>query len=120
MYCKHLLITVITCWSLSASAQISKGSLFLGGNLFFSTQKNEDAKFTNTAFSVNPAIGKAIRENLILGIDLTYLNQQTKSNDSTRSTEQYAGAGFFARKYASIGKGFYLFGQARVGGYYYE
>ncbi|HTE25159.1 hypothetical protein [Flavitalea sp.] len=118
MQLKHLLITVITFTSLSASAQISKGSVFLGGNLYFSTQKNENYNYKNTNLGISPSIGKAIKQNLVAGFDITYQNQQTRNNDSTKTSQQLIGGGVFIRKYAPIGKGFYLFGHARAGGSY--
>lgn len=118
MQLKHLLITVILFNSLSSSAQINKGSIFLGGNLYFSSQKNEGYKSKTTNLGVNPSIGKAIKQNLVAGFDLNYSNREYTNNDTAKTIQQFIGAGVFLRKYAPLGKGFYLFGHARAGGSY--
>jgi hypothetical protein len=115
---KHLLITVIAFTSLAASAQINKGSILLGGNLGFSTQNNEEFKSKSTNLWIDLSAGRAIKQNLVAGFDLTYNNNQTKSNDSTKTIQQFSGAGVFVRKYAPMGKGFYLFGHGRAGAAY--
>ena len=118
MHLKHLLITVMTVTSLSASAQIKKGSVFLGGNFFYANQTHHGSDARYTSVGLSPAIGKAIRDNVIAGIDIIYHNQQTTNFDTSKSTDQSIGAGLFIRKYMALGKGFYLFGQARAGGSY--
>jgi hypothetical protein len=114
MKCKHLLITVITFTSLSASAQINKGSIFLGGHFGFSTGKVQNQK--SSGLSISPAVGLAVKENLIVGVDFKL--DQTKSSFpgfQDKMTNRYTGGGIFLRKYAHLGKGFYLFGQGRIG-----
>ena len=124
MQLKHLLVTVITLTSLSASAQINKGSIFLGGNVFFASQKSDGYDVNNpdhyrlTSFGISPSIGKAIRQNMVAGFDFTYYNSLTKANPVGKTTQQLIGGGVFIRKYAPLGKGFYLFGHARAGGSY--
>src|SRR5688500_5128247 len=115
---KHLLITVMSITTLSASSQITKGSILLGGNLGFATENNEDYKSKTTSTGVNISVGKAIRQNLVAGSDITYSYYRTKTGDTAKTIQQHYGAGFFLRKYASLGKGFYLFGQARAGASY--
>jgi hypothetical protein len=115
---KHLLIAVMALTTLSTSAQIKKGSILFGGNLGFSTQNNEEYKHKATSIGINLSAGKAIRQNLVAGFDLTYSAYQTKNNDSVKTNQEYAGAGVFIRKYAPLGKGFYLFGHARAGAAY--
>ncbi|MHA4843381.1 outer membrane beta-barrel protein [Flavitalea antarctica] len=115
---KHLLITVIMITTLSASAQVNKGSILLGGNLGFATENNEDYKSKTTSTGVSISVGKAIRQNLVAGSDISHGYYRTKTNDTSKTIQQYYGAGFFLRKYAALGKGFYLFGQARAGASY--
>jgi hypothetical protein len=114
MQLKNLLITLLVLTSFSASAQINKGSIYLGGNLNFYTSKNNSQKSSN--FSVSPAFGFAVRENLIVGLDVIYGHAETRyENGRGEWIQRNAGGGLFLRKYAPLGKGFYLFGQGRVG-----
>jgi hypothetical protein len=114
MKLKHLLITVITLISFSASAQITKGSVFLGGQLGFHTNKNDN--YHSSGFGISPAVGIAVKENLVAGVDLLFNQSKTDNGGSVGEVKNLAvGGGVFLRKYAPLGKGFYLFGQGRVG-----
>src|SRR5688500_1270098 len=115
---KHLLITVMSITTLSASAQITNGSILLGANLVFATEKNENYNSKTTRTDGNISDVKAISQNLVAGSDITYSYYRTKTGDTAKTIQQHYGAGFFLRKYASLGKGFYLFGQARAGASY--
>jgi hypothetical protein len=119
----RILITLSIFLSLSffASAQFSKGSILLGGQLSFSSSKtgsanivNPEQKTSNGIFSIS--IGKAIKENAVFGIDLSY-NPYSMNNYYTYtsgpldySNNSYS-IGVFYRVYKSLGKDFFLFGQ---------
>jgi hypothetical protein len=122
MKCKLLLITFFTISTWSASAQIKKGSILLGGSLQVYTQKSEPLDTRYTQFGIRPAVGKAIKDNLIAGFDLGFTSNATRNPDSSsiKINEKAYGAGFFLRKYATLGKNFYLFGQGRLGAGYYR
>lgn len=116
---KLLFILTIVCLATAAQAQIGKGSILLGGDLGFSTQKTEpienvsDTRKLN-GFYISPTVGVAIRNNLVVGGNLSYRNQSEKRdlNDYSSKYNGY-GAGAFVRKYKPVGKsGFYVFGQA--------
>ena len=121
---KRILLAVFTVTVATAvNAQIKKGGLLLGGQLSFSSQKNESTApnayaTTNNSFFISPAFGRAIRENLIIGFDLLYSHGKYQATPNVRQLSDSYGAGFFIRKYKELGKGFYLFGQARAGGSY--
>ena len=69
---KYLLSSVILFSIFSGlSAQISKGSVLLGGDLSASTAKQKSGvnESNNSGFSVSPLIGKAIKENFIVHCD---------------------------------------------------
>jgi len=106
----------------SAIAQIKKGALFLGGQLSFksSSIKSNDVNTGENvkSFSIMPAAGKAIRENLVLGADVSYQYSENGLVNPKITKSNLYGIGFFVRKYRQLGKGFYLFGQARAGGAY--
>ena len=120
---KFLLASVIALLlSLTTKAQIGKGSLWLGGGIGFNSSKEYDDTSTYNkihGYSVNPAIGKAISENTIVGIDLSYSHNETESKStnyytSKVKTDSY-GAGIFIRRYVPIISRLYIFGHARAG-----
>jgi hypothetical protein len=104
-------------------AQIKKGALLLGGQLGFSTQTTENG-LPNTGnnasnyFTISPAFGKAIKENLLIGADITFSHGKNQLSAVQEQLSNTYGAGLFIRTYRELGKGFYLFGQARMGGAY--
>jgi hypothetical protein len=104
-----------------SQAQINKGAILLGGNLYYNelSQSSNPAnqppsKSTNLTFS--PSFGKAIKDDLVLGFDITYGHSTTSQPQVYSQTSDAAGADFFIRKYKLLGNGFYLFGQAGIGG----
>ncbi len=115
--------------SLVSSAQISRGSVLLGGDLSFGSQKGNTTStnlndYSSSNFIFAPSIGKAIKDNLVLGGMLTYGHQQN-SNDqgggnNSKSTGDTYGLGVFLRKYFPLGKGFSFFTEAQLAGYMIE
>lgn len=116
---KKILLSFITlfCCVAFLNAQISKGSVLLGGSIGVSSNTSESGnnKSTQKSFYVSPAIGVAVKTNLIAGGDLSYSyykNSQPVFNETKYITY---GAGVFVRKYFPVSGKFYLFGQARTG-----
>lgn len=125
---KQLLLFLLTGLFLStvSNAQIKKGAIFLGGDIGGSNQKTE---YNNGAFPerqtgllISPLFGKAIKENLVFGGNLTVnLSNNKTIATNTQAKQQSYGGGFFLRKYKSVGKsGFYLFMQGGVNYIYYH
>lgn len=107
----------------TASAQVSKGSVLLGGNLSFSTVKSEEGggvRTPNLNLNLFPSIGKAIRENLIAGFGLHYNRYRNGYKDNAMEKANRYGADVFLRKYYPLGKNFYLFGQGGLRYSYYK
>lgn len=107
----------------SVHAQIKKGATLLGGQLGFSSTtidypSTPGPSTKNSSFSVSPAFGKAVQENLVIGADVNfeYVKFDNQNIDVHKTTVY--GLGVFIRQYKELGKGFYLFGQARIGGNY--
>lgn len=98
-------------------AQISKGSLLLGGGIGFSSNSTESGinKSTQRSFYVNPAMGVAVKTNLIVGGDLSYSYFKNLQSSFDESKYRNYGVGIFIRKYFPVSGKFYLFGQARAG-----
>lgn len=115
MKIKYTLLTVslLTLASL-AQAQIKKGSVLVGGSIQYINNKTESeissGKLKTKTFEIGPAVGIAIEDNLVLGLDLQYSN--SKNNDS--ETNGYAG-NLFLRKYWNINTKFYAFAHASAG-----
>ena len=101
-------------------AQIEKGTVLLGGNLYFSSNKSESTTPPNnrdksTNFGIHPAVGVAIKPNTILGLQLGY-SQGESSIEPSSGSQEYTSyrTEFFLRRYLTLGKGFHLFGQPGV------
>jgi hypothetical protein len=116
---KFLLSLLFVCsLVVSTQAQINKGAIWLGGQASYnqSSEKSLGSSTTNktTGFSINPAIGKAVKENLVVGISAGYWHSKNKTGSTTNSTSNSYGGGVFIRKYIPVITNLYLFGDARV------
>ena len=102
----------------SGQAQINKEAIWLGGQASYtqSSEKSLGSPITNktTGFSINPAIGKAVKENLVVGISVGYSHSKNKTGSTTNSKFNSYGGGVFIRKYIPVITNLYLFGDARV------
>lgn len=109
-------------------AQIGKGSLMLGGSFSFGTNKYSSTQTTSNSESksgsviIAPSFGYAIRQNLFIGVGGSYNSYEYTSFINTTPQQETTGTGWstfvFLRKYATLGKGFYLF--AEPAAYYYK
>ncbi|HTI09538.1 MAG TPA: hypothetical protein VL832_13305 [Puia sp.] len=110
-----------------SQAQIKKGDILLGGTLSLYSQKaTPDNNYPTppnkqTNYNISPSIGKAIKDNLLVGFDLAFTgskNTQGTGTGSYTSKSCTYGAGVFLRKYKPLGGGFAIFMQTRFGGSY--
>ena len=122
----YALLLFICVYSV-ANAQIKKGDIVLGGNLGYSDQSstNQTAPMTtigSRGLNINPSLGKAIKDNLVLGIDISYIHssysQSTADTSTDHQTDNGGLLGVFVRRYKPIGAGFSLFGEAELSGNY--
>ena len=119
-----LLVILLSAVFCNVHAQVSKGSIFLGGNINFMSQKINSlipnvTSTSNSVFNFSPAMGKAIKDNMVVGIDLDYAYSKVdQGTGSYVQTNNGFGAGVFLRRYVALGKGFYVFGQGRFGAMY--
>jgi hypothetical protein len=117
---QRILLSLLFVCSLvvSTRAQINKGAIWLGGQASYnqSSEKSLGSPTTNktTGFSINPAIGKAVKDNLVVGISAGYWHSKNKTGSTTNSNYNSYGAGVFIRKYIPVISNLYLFGDARV------
>lgn len=125
---KPLLLTgAVLFFAVAANAQITKGTLFLGGSLGLSSGKSEstptqpggtvqEAKSTNWA--IRPQAGTAIADNTVAGIFLNFAKSKTdQKQGSDRSMEETSnnGGGVFYRYYYALSRRFFLFGEGTLG-----
>ncbi|MES1221420.1 MAG: outer membrane beta-barrel protein [Bacteroidota bacterium] len=118
------LVAILFSFS-SLNAQITKGSLFLGGNINVSLShpKADDNSENYNAdnFNFSPTIGKVIKDNLVFGAGLTYAYTKYSygpaNNISSQKVNSY-GANIFLRRYSTIGKGFSIYLEGSLGGNY--
>ena len=106
---------ILFCIASVANAQITKGTKLLGGNLSTSLSKS-DTEPLNRQFgiTINPSLGFTYKDNHVIGFTATYGHSDSRYQN-TRSESDTYGAGVFYRRYLTLGKGFYLFGQANAG-----
>ena len=111
-------------FALPSVAQIKKGAIFLGGDIGGSTQKSTYSNSPNTdkqsSFYIAPVFGKAIKENLVFGVNASVRVFNSKTTGTANENKQHSyGASIFLRKYKQIGKsGFSLFAQGNLGYFY--
>jgi hypothetical protein len=103
-------------------AQISKGSLFLGGNFnFYSSHNSADdnsAGYKQDVFSFSPVTGIVIKDDLVLGVGLSYshtkYSQGPAATPDNQKSNGYGGT-VFLRKYKTLGRNFYFFLESALG-----
>ena len=110
-----ILLVLLLSASCFAQAQISKGSIWLGGNIGFNSSRDEmpqESKQSN-AF-ITPAMGIAFSQNIVSGIQLNIALSENNSGGIDRSTSNY-GASLFLRRYWNVINRFYAFAHASAG-----
>ena len=115
---KFLLSLVFVCTCIvSSQAQIKKGGTWLGGGIGYSEQKTDyeatTPDYKNRTIGITPAIGKVVKDNLVVGIALRYYSTKLENN-GTYTVEQKGknyGGGVFIRQYVPIINRLYIFGQ---------
>ncbi|MGN6292126.1 MAG: hypothetical protein ACTHMV_05220 [Chitinophagaceae bacterium] len=119
---KYLLLVLIAtvCIVSVTDAQIKKGATFLGGDISGNTSRTKAADTVYSkqkGFTISPVFGKAIRENVVLGVDLIAMTSLNETGGGTSEQKNRAyGGGIFLRKYKQLGNsGFSIFAQGRLG-----
>ncbi len=110
-----LLTVALVMASLFAQAQISKGSVLLGGGLSVGSGKSEGGPSENKSrsFGFSPAVGIAVKDNAIVGLRLSYSASKSEQ-ENINYLQKFNGysAGVFYRRYLTLSKAFFLFGEA--------
>ncbi len=100
---KNLILVLIVLFgiTLNSSAQIQKGAMLIGGNVFFNVHESndefrtynheiEDESYKRTYFFARPQFGVFINESMLLGIGINYELSKTKSKYINLTTfEEY-------------------------------
>jgi hypothetical protein len=113
-----LACTFISIVAVSHS-QITKGSILLGGNIGLNKSKiqsetNQSSKSNTVNF--NPTAGIAIKDNWVVGINAGFSDFEADPSayySYMRDQEVYSG-GIFVRRYSTLGKNFYLYGNGSI------
>ncbi len=131
---KQLLLLAAACCIITfAKAQITKGSIMIGGSFGYnySDQKTTDttpnySSGTTNGFNIGISYGKCFKENAFWGITASFSYTDNKniysfnsSNNNSSQTRNYY-LGIFERKYYPLITNLYVFGQAGFGYSYYS
>lgn len=126
---KTFALLLLTTGSLAGMAQIKKGAVLLGGQLGFNNSTS-DVTFSppnppnttqnqkNKGGNFNIAIGKAVAENAVIGLNAGYSggkNENTSGVNSFTSKYNQYNAGVFYRQYRKLANRFYFFGEGGIG-----
>lgn len=117
---KLLLSVSIILMTLMGNAQFKKGSVLLGGDVGFSTQKTTQGTTNSMSnnFSFSPTVGFATKTNLFQGIQLLFSSTNNKYGSNNINKSNAYGGAYFIRKYKSILGKFHGFLQASIGANY--
>jgi hypothetical protein len=114
---KHYLLALLLMVFFCSSAQIKKGSILLGGQLFYYNDKNETDNFTQSyqGGSIGVSVGKAYKENRVAGFTIAFSPSKQDNirngNDTFNLNYHRFDIGVFLREYKRLAKDFYFFGQ---------
>lgn len=121
---KHKTLPTLVCilfFSFATKAQITKGSVWTGGNLgFYGYSRSGEItnEYKDRSVSIAPAVGKAIKENTIVGVAVNYVHQKTETpnnyNNVVERRSNTYGLSPFIRQYVPVVGRLSLFGQGNV------
>jgi hypothetical protein len=103
--------------SFTSTAQFNRGSLLLGSDLSFNTNKSNSGSFEtkSSGISFSPTIAVATKQNTFWGGSLSARFNKTSSDPGGNEQKvDFYGAGFFCRKYKQVFGKFYAFIQTGV------
>ncbi|OQP64974.1 hypothetical protein A3860_19700 [Niastella vici] len=101
----------------TAHAQINKGAVLTGTSIGYSQSKGNisSSDLKSKSFAVSPAVGIAIKENLVAGIRFDYLKNTQKnvygSNNTYDDEAKNYGGSLFIRRYVPLISRLYVFGE---------
>lgn len=116
---KKFFIYILLFFALTTTthAQMTKGTVLTGIDLGTSTSESESSSpydYKITGLQVTPTIGFVIKDNVLIGFSVSYGHYGDEYETTSTTTDNYGAAAYY-RRYISLGKKFFLFGQARTG-----
>ena len=106
-----LSFAIFFCAAITTNAQINEGRYLLGGSASYNSSNGQP--YSNPGYSslnTNIQFGKVVKDNTVAGVILSY---GYTNNGSTNKSNQF-NAGVFYRKYKTLAKNFYFFGEGDV------
>jgi hypothetical protein len=100
-----------------SNAQLTKGTILLGGDLFVSTYKLKDgfSEYNSTGYGLSPVFAVAVKDNKFFGGSLSYGHYKNGQPPSYTSSEGDSyGASVFYRCYKPVLNKIYAFVQAGI------
>lgn len=125
----YLLAVMLLYLTVSSNAQsIEKGAMLIGGSINFGTSNQSTINTTqpdsirSTGGNIGISLGKAVTNNGILGVSLSYGRNKIKSSiDEYDDENSYAyAASIFYRQFVELGNKFYFWVQPSAGIVYAE
>lgn len=119
---------IFLCCSSFVNAQIKEGSILVGGQIYYSHARaktsNSDPSQKQDYGIIDLSVGKAIKENTVLGIHLEFapgMSNQIYNGSVVYKTKSTGyGAGIFYRQYKTLAKDFYFFIEGGADFFYSE
>jgi len=117
---RFLLSLVFVCtFMVTTRAQISKGAVWVGGSIGYNESKQEPfgsnaSPVKSNTFTINPAIGTVVKDNLVVGINLLYGHTKSENDGTLETKSNTYGAGVFVRRYFPVISRLYIFGDANA------
>ena len=114
---KYYFFILLFTISFTASAQIKRQSILLGGQLFYYNDKNQVENLTQKSESgtIGISVGKAFKENSVVGFNFSFSPiKQTNylnGNDTVGLNYNRFDVGAFFREYKKLAKDLYFFAQ---------
>lgn len=121
---KLLLASAVALFGL-ANAQISKGTVYVSGQVGYSQEENNNNDSKLESFRVVPTVGYFVAPNLAIGTGVGYVNDKFSTTSTTtvgsttivangKDTQSAFVVAPFVRKYWTLGDKLYFFGQLEV------
>lgn len=109
-----LILVIFMIPFLTARAQFASGKYLLGGDLNLRTENLKGFAVKNEYAYVNLKFGKFIKENTVVGINLSYGHSYYDYQPNQIQESNLYGAGIFYRKYRALSKEFHVFGEGAL------
>ena len=114
---KRFLLALFALFIAAAGhAQVLKGTIFMGGQVgTYTFNVPENQSLQENVAAVRPSIGLTIKQDLVVGLDFLSTHETIEGSTPQSKHLRDLGGGLYIRKYFTLGKNFYLFGNGRFG-----